>query len=545
MNSSWNAKTITVRIILALLFFISTHYLITHTSLSSLSVAQMEVALDHEDRIDIYYSGNETFHPRQVVSSQKLSANSRHKFLFRFKDAVAKNIRIDLGRTPGIIRIYNLELHSYYGPPVRFDHRQIYNSFKPNDQIATFKLGDDHLLIETTSTDPWLIYTGSDIGRSNFLLSYLLPLLLTGGFLILIKAVDLSQLPAFTDIDTKKSSLGVNVAALDGIRGIAALVVLAEHCGVLPGLGMIGVWLFFSLSGFLLAVPFAKKPELAISGKYLTEYCLRRMKRILPMYYTLLVTTYLFGRNVPDFFRHLFFIQGEGYLWTIPQEVLFYIVLPFLMVVLYWLLMIGRWTALLFLLLLSWSADQYLTVQHFALYGYTNLIPFRLNVFVGGVVCAYAYTWLFQNPSFQALNKGRIQKYSSMAGLALLLFLFVFSARLVPGCGNFDAVHEVFIFSSLSSLFIFLVLLANNTLLSRIMGFLPFKAVGIVSFSFYLLHPKLIGFTNQVAIVFTGDNLSDIVKFFLSGILTYLCAVFAYSYIERPFLKSTPKPQPR
>ena len=58
---------------------------------------------------------------------------------------------------------------------------------------------------------------------------------------------------------------------------------LAEHTGVLKNIGSLGVWLFFSLSGFLLATPFVQKPSRALSYDYMSSYLLRRFKRLMPI----------------------------------------------------------------------------------------------------------------------------------------------------------------------------------------------------------------------------------------------------------------------
>ena len=64
-----------------------------------------------------------------------------------------------------------------------------------------------------------------------------------------------------------------------------------------------------------------------------------------------------------------------------------------------------------------------------------------------------------------------------------------------------------------------------------------FRAVGIVGFSFYLIHPYLILFCDDIADYFFAYDLQGVVRFIVSGVVTYLFATFTYSYIEWPFMK--------
>ena len=89
------------------------------------------------------------------------------------------------------------------------------------------------------------------------------------------------------------------IPALDGLRGIASLMVVAYHFGPhivrdggsfsflhsLPPLWFQGVDLFFVLSGFLISgilVNAKRSPE------YFRTFYMRRVFRIFPLYYTLL-----------------------------------------------------------------------------------------------------------------------------------------------------------------------------------------------------------------------------------------------------------------
>lgn len=153
--------------------------------------------------------------------------------------------------------------------------------------------------------------------------------------------------------------------ALDGVRALAALSVLAFHVWLYrydrPMRGTdrslidrvlfeanVGLIAFFVLSGFLLYRGFARAAVTGAAPPVVREYALRRVVRILPAYYlcgagcvvlyaTLGPTTILpradelpmfavFAQNYsPDTLMQL-----NPVLWTLPIEVAFYVALPLL-----------------------------------------------------------------------------------------------------------------------------------------------------------------------------------------------------------------------
>lgn len=87
--------------------------------------------------------------------------------------------------------------------------------------------------------------------------------------------------------------------ALDGLRGLAIVLVIAFHGGWLP-FGWVGVQLFFVLSGYLITSILLETRSLSASG-YFSRFYWRRTLRIMPLYYAfLLVATVLFvAFNLP------------------------------------------------------------------------------------------------------------------------------------------------------------------------------------------------------------------------------------------------------
>jgi len=146
-----------------------------------------------------------------------------------------------------------------------------------------------------------------------------------------------------------RSSSGNAFPSLDGLRGVAVLLVLLAHMefgglSMLPGVsfvvaGVSGVQLFFVLSSFLLTIPLLslRRAELA-SWRTWATYFARRFLRIYPLYTLVLIV----GCSVPDWqiallgprqvsiVDHLLLRQGAKIMWAIPVEMKFYFLLPVL-----------------------------------------------------------------------------------------------------------------------------------------------------------------------------------------------------------------------
>ena len=122
---------------------------------------------------------------------------------------------------------------------------------------------------------------------------------------------------------------------LHGVRGLAVLIVVASHTGFagLAGQGGLGVWLFFVLSGFLLAQPFLDDPPMAVSGKRLARFYLQRVRRLGPAYWVCVGLLYAPEMPAPWHFLRLNLLPIEGWqhLWSIRQELLLYLLLPAIM----------------------------------------------------------------------------------------------------------------------------------------------------------------------------------------------------------------------
>ena len=106
------------------------------------------------------------------------------------------------------------------------------------------------------------------------------------------------------------------VAALDGLRAVSVIAVIAYHAGLdaVPG-GFLGVEVFFVISGFLITTLLIE--EKSSTGKVsLRGFWLRRFRRLMPALFamlavTLLVVTFASTTSAPEFRRDV--IAGIAY----------------------------------------------------------------------------------------------------------------------------------------------------------------------------------------------------------------------------------------
>jgi peptidoglycan/LPS O-acetylase OafA/YrhL len=129
---------------------------------------------------------------------------------------------------------------------------------------------------------------------------------------------------------------------LHGLRGVLAIAVVMSHTGF-ADVGVIAVWFFFVLSGYLLARPYDR----GMDGAQLGRYFVRRFFRIYPAFSVCLLLWELvpaywiidgysrgrFEHVQQTLLDHLLLLRGDVHLWTIPQELLGYALIGALMLV--------------------------------------------------------------------------------------------------------------------------------------------------------------------------------------------------------------------
>ena len=322
--------------------------------------------------------------------------------------------------------------------------------------------------------------------------------------------------------DSRVARVPGRVPALDGLRGVAILLVLSYHCFTHPSGGFYGVDLFFVLSGFLITSLLLE--ERARTGAVdLRAFYIRRARRLLPALFAFLVvvTPFLAARPstlVRDLAAVLLYATnivraGQshgltliGHLWSLAEEEQFYFVWPAVM-----LLVLKRWPGRLvpvlaatLVALVGYRTGLLLSgASHQRLYFApdTHADP----LIVGCLLAALARTRRLVVPGWAALT--------AVAMLALLAALSTPYAAwsLVLGL---PAV-------SLASAVITAAATDAGSLLARVLSCRPLVWLGLISYSLYIWQ--------QLVFKFADEN----------GVIAFPIAIFvawlSYRYVEARF----------
>ncbi|MCK5515432.1 MAG: acyltransferase [Desulfobulbaceae bacterium] len=500
------------------------------------------VLSDHAEKLQLFYWNGVTkgkFWEKYSVRAKEIKKDKRQKIIFSLKDHTVNRVRLDLGTHSGVFKIYQLVVYSHFAKTVVYSPADIYRIFLPGQDGTQLSLKEDYVEVIVQSHDPYLVST--EPLNSNLFLLYCVPLFVSVLIFLVLKNINFSLFPAFCDIGNKKPSSGMNVYALDGLRGVAAVMVVADHSwGRFTGQGAGGVWLFMSLSGFLLARPFIRQPKQALSLQYWSDFFLRRIRRIVPAYYVYIIVIYVLTFRSDEAIRHFLFLQGSGHLWVVPQEVLFYLLTPIIMVANVLFFRNRIWVVIFSLTLLMVLANAMLDKNIIALYGmtYKGLRPF-IGVFLAGMIASYLYYGIYEPFKKSHSDNYRIRMGFTVLGLALLLFFLLGSTgRLWGGHRVYAQIYFEW-FGVAAGALLFIIVAADRTPLNRILSSLPLRAIGVVSFSLYLFHPLVLNILHKALPYYCGYSFVGFPIFFVTLCVSYLVACIMYTYIERPFLHLT------
>jgi peptidoglycan/LPS O-acetylase OafA/YrhL len=328
-----------------------------------------------------------------------------------------------------------------------------------------------------------------------------------------------------TDPDKKTSSQGDSLLPLDGLRGLAVLIVIASHTSAfgMAGQGGIGVFLFFMLSGFVLTVPFARRNELSISWHETWRFFVNRILRIYPAY---TVAVLIIARQLDEggawIAYSLAMKLGWFHLWTVLEEVRFYLYFPLVIFA----------VSLLKTRLMQCAGLVVLIVVARLLLKQTS--PVYLWLFMAGILACLIY----ETDSVKRLMRTPVaQKLLGILSFAALAFI-VFSApemRLQTHLERYmhdSIVPELWCF--VFAVLLFGVMFAPNSVAAKWMSSWHMRNIGLLSYGLYLFHVP-------VRTVMYARGLDNAGLFFATFAVTYVVAYVSYITIEKPFQSLKPK----
>ena len=339
------------------------------------------------------------------------------------------------------------------------------------------------------------------------------------------------------------------LSSLSGIRGYAVLLVLLAHSSnlgyhLLPdfdftGAGKNGVFIFFSLSAFLLGRQFFvyqnKTEKKEIDFTYFTKrYIAKRFIRIYPLFILALIT-YLsisifiqpvYIENWDVFFNTLFLIDGPGIFWTIAVEFKFYIVLPIIVLITLFLKVNKYFVFTFYTAFIYFSSCISVSDSSVALSSY-------LTFFIAGVFGAYLYVYFLED-FFCDGNSKFIKAIINLLNVTSLLFLTLLVPDFFDKFFNVEIskeeLHENHFIMSVFSVFLILTSLNSSCWLTCLFQSKFMKMLGDISFTVYLGHMLIIYLF--VFLDVTKSTFTTTLMYTLIILISYL----VYRLVEKPLV---------
>ena len=335
-----------------------------------------------------------------------------------------------------------------------------------------------------------------------------------------------------------------HVPSLDGLRGVAILLVLFFHFfydrsggplldafGAAAPLGEAGVDLFFVLSGFLITRILLSTKG---SDRYFSNFYGRRAVRILPLYSGALLVLFivwpalagdeivplyeqawywLYANNIAYTFRVS--IPGPIHFWSLAVEEHFYLVWPLLVAA----LPLGRLARTTVLLVGVAVATRFLLLHAGFIAGYFTLA--RMDALAVGCLLA---VWERQ---------GRLdvhRRLFAVAGPCLAVGLVVL--WVLPGSDGVELTKYTVAALAFGCLLGTMVTRPPSARLNRVLSARALRFTGRISYGMYVLHPSVYHtLGSRVQPLGVAVELLAVVG------ATYLVSYVVFRFYETPFLK--------
>jgi len=325
---------------------------------------------------------------------------------------------------------------------------------------------------------------------------------------------------------------------IDGLRALAILSVVLFHAfpDLIPG-GFVGVDVFFVISGYLISsIIFGSLERNRFS---ITEFYIRRVKRIFPALLLVMITTLIIGWFVllnhefkqlgkhvfggASFVSNFFFWQESGYfdtasktkpllhLWSLAIEEQFYIFWPILLLLVRkykW----GFFWVTASIAILSFAENIYYTIVSPESAFYLP-IPRLWELMVGGILA-----YINQHSPELISKYKQVQSIGGLVLIALALIL-IDEGKAFPGWWALLPVVGTFLTISAGP---------TSYINANLLSLKPMLWIGLISYPLYLWHWVILSY---IDILFYSPSNEML---FSALVLSFLLAWGTYRFVELP-----------
>ncbi len=340
---------------------------------------------------------------------------------------------------------------------------------------------------------------------------------------------------------------------LDGLRGIAVLIVIVYHLEwLIPSLhpfvkgGFLGVDIFFVLSGFLITSILIKEHGQTNSID-LKAFYIRRCLRLIPAFWLFLIVLYLFGNQLLTLTQAKIIFGDENFLfaffylmnwhsasgiaggnlnhtWSLAIEEQFYII---------WSLALFKafaesrsrkqivtGTCIFVAILISQRGIRaFLGADIDILYYSTDT---RIDALLIGCIASMVFSWQLVSPDF--FRSRAFARITYIALIAAVSILMVFSHEdSLLYCG------PISIFSASIATLILWFVTRQDTFVHKILEFQPLKWTGQISYGLYLWHYVFFEFAKKTFV-------PGYTQVFMGLLLGFTAASLSFYLLEKPIL---------
>ena len=373
-----------------------------------------------------------------------------------------------------------------------------------------------------------------------------------------------------------------HLAGLNGLRALACLGVFAVHFqqktsfqgnwsfldfGALMDNRNTALSVFYILSGFLMSLSYWSGQRTSIDATWLQRYVLRRFSRIVPVYYlclTLLVIRqqhwssmkdladtvlhYLFLHNYTEF---SFYGISDPF-WAISTWAQLYMLFPIFLLLLHRFDPRGKSA---FLLVLALALASLLLQQAFTSWAASNANPWplpkiwvhphgvvisksllsHLPVFTLGIALGRVFTALQKRCHSHQASTSKYCEIAFWSTSFAVLYLLTrpLDQHLPLALGRYNFPLIPILIATI------LVTASLSPVACALLECFPLKKLGLISYSFYLLHVPIQGLTAKLMSTVKLDISQHWIAFgCVSLAMTVLVATCSYLIVERPILRT-------